>query len=473
MIIKLFILLWTLSLGVAYSIQHAPFRLHHKLSAFTQQNQHFHREIIALKAATIILEDKAERSVHPALQQLKNEVTPLVSSIALGTATAALVIATKKAFGWIDTRVRIRWPIVTPLVGSLLVGILYSIDRGIGQPAAPLPVQKDSKQTPSKIALQTLLVRLLGMIIALGTGNAVGFAGPAAEIGMVSAYLLSSLLCIDGNNGPERGLLLAGAAAGLTANFNAPLTGTLYALQVTMSTLPPSFLLGLSPKDVSKDGFMLAVSVLSSGGMFCRALPPILPCSTWLALGGLGIVAATHCVGLSFELYASLREFWKKLLKPIDIRIRPVMSGIVNAAAAAQGFPQTLGQGFSTINTLLGASCQELKNSYRFLLGKAICLPLTIASGMPGGQFAPLLFLGGGLGAVFASFLQLSNPSIFVVGGAAAMLAANFRAALMTSVLVMELTRRPELGCAMLLCTASACFASNICSCVKEWRTRK
>lgn len=134
-----------------------------------------------------------------------------------------------------------------------------------------------------------------------------------------------------------------------------------------------------------------------------------------------------HYPGLSFELYASLRELWKKLLKPLDVRIRPVMGGIVNAAAAAQGFPQTLGHGFSTINSMLGASSQELKNSYRFLLGKVICLPLTVASGMPGGQFAPLLFFGGGLGAIFASFLQLPNPSIFVVGGAAAILAANFR----------------------------------------------
>lgn len=132
---------------------------------------------------------------------------------------------------------RLKQPIYSPLLGSLVLSLLYYFQKDVLQGPASLFTNLDGKTPP--FSLRRQVIRFLGVALAIGSGNAVGFAGPMAELGMTVAKTIS----VAASRGSLKlressyaylmdSLILAGSAAGFAANFDTPIAGVAFALEV-------------------------------------------------------------------------------------------------------------------------------------------------------------------------------------------------------------------------------------------------
>lgn len=82
------------------------------------------------------------------------------------------------------------------------------------------------------VSTKQLIMRLIGLIVSIGSGCSLGLAGPAADVGMVTAYIIASKVFSNLKSSELSALLAAGAGAGIAANFNAPITAAFFAIEV-------------------------------------------------------------------------------------------------------------------------------------------------------------------------------------------------------------------------------------------------
>ena len=326
-------------------------------------------------------------------------------------------------------------------------------------------------------------------VATLGTGSSLGPEGPSVEVGMTMSRLIMNafppieyLLEKPGErlrNANEaemiqrgRLLLSCGAAAGVSAGFNAPIAGVFFALEIvegafaeverTDHTLNPK----RSPLSITA---LLVASVLSALVFrYFLGNEMVLTVSTYdlktpLNELPLYMILGTTCGVISF-LFSGLAKISKSLFdgnvgpdfvqaafKKLPHLSKPAIGGLLCGLMAIP-FPQILFFGYETLNALLHSL---LDDSFGFILSllmvKMVATALAAGSGLVGGTFAPSLFLGAMTGAAFhqvaANVLpmtylnEIADGPAYAIVGSASVLAALFRAPLTASLLLFELTK--------------------------------
>ena len=279
----------------------------------------------------------------------------------------------------------------------------------------------------------------------------------------------------------DRLLLSSGAAAGVSAGFNAPIAAVFFALEIVQGAFdavdeeesadgqPQSQRVPvLSNNNISA---VLIASVLAA--LIARAVlgdelalhvtqyqlrTPLLELPLYLLLGAIcGAVAAIFSAAAKtaqsiFDgkcAFSPLRIAMQAVPEPI----KPIMGGLI-CGLIGVAFPQTLFFGYETLNSLLAKTALPTDVLLQLLFAKTISTALAAASGLVGGTFAPALFLGAMTGGAFhnlmVDFFNLVLPAdaaalaevpAYAMVGAASVLAALFRAPLTSSLLLFELTR--------------------------------
>ncbi|CAB9528777.1 exchange transporter ClcA [Seminavis robusta] len=417
---------------------------------------------------------------------------------------------------------RLLWLPLIPAIGGLVVALLRRLGGGFPpgmkdtikavdqQPDYLLggvemqPQESSSSTAYNPIFHQFRFVKKsLAAIVTLGTGCSLGPEGPSVEIGMNLSRLVMDIFPARANTNTtpqhQRRLLLAcGAAAGVSAGFNAPIAGAFFALEIIQQAFTSIDRQKSSDAnnadtddEIADDGAanppltasgsisaVLLASVLSA--LVCQSLlgehlmlslkdytmeTPLLELPLYLLLGATSGLAAY----LFGQISTASRALFQGELGPKSIRNRftrmsplakPALGGLI-CGLVGLVFPQILFTGYDTINIVLANRMLPTLLLLTLLGVKMTTTAVAAGSGLVGGTFAPSLFLGGMVGASFhnivswllqnaanhgtitlaSPMIQMADLPAYSMVGAATVLAAVFRAPLTATLLLFELTR--------------------------------
>ncbi|MFV0361861.1 MAG: ClC family H(+)/Cl(-) exchange transporter [Suipraeoptans sp.] len=284
---------------------------------------------------------------------------------------------------------------------------------------------------------KVLPAKFMGGVLSLFAGLALGREGPSIQLGAMAGQMSARGFKLD--NEKTKFYLICGASAGLSAAFNAPLAGVLFALEEVHKKFSPHVLIGTMCSSLTAD--VMVRATLGSNSVFRIKLNQILPIKMYGYIIILGIV-----LGLFGALYnwftLKMQDMYKHLRMPDQFKmaIPFVIAGIL-----AFAYPLLLGSGHNLIGLITGGKL-VLSTVLVILVGRFIFSGLSFGSGAPGGIFFPLLVIGGYIGGAFALImsstigLDLVYLNNFVLLAMAGYFAAIVRAPLTGIILVFELT---------------------------------
>ncbi|TAM04731.1 MAG: CBS domain-containing protein [Paraburkholderia sp.] len=322
------------------------------------------------------------------------------------------------------------WVILIPTVGGLLVGLIarFGSDRirGHGIPEAIEAILFGKSRMSPKVAV----LKPLSSGIAIGSGGPFGAEGPIIMTGGALGSLLAQ--CVRLTSAERKTLLVAGAAAGMTAVFGTPVAAVLLAVELLLFEWRPRSFLPVALA-CAVAGFARA-AFFGVEPLFALQTPP----PHALALGSCiiaGLLSGALASGLSVSLY-KIEDLFGRL--PLHWSWWPALGGLV---VGIGGFfePRALGVGYDVIGDLLH---QHIfwEAAIGILVVKAIIWVVALGSGTSGGVLAPLLMLGAGLGAVLGHVLPGGDPALWPLVCMSATLGATLGAPLTAIVFAFGLT---------------------------------
>lgn len=338
--------------------------------------------------------------------------------------------------------------IVAPVIGGLIIGLMarYGSEkiRGHGIPEALEAILFGRSRMEAKVAV----LKPLSSAISIGTGGPFGAEGPIIMTGGAIGSLFAQMFHLSAAE--RKTLLVAGAAAGMSAIFNAPVAAVLLAVELLLFEWRPRSFIPVAI--ASAVAAVLRVPMLGGG--------PIFPTHLHQALGGEGLLIA-FVVGISAGLASGLltalvyacEDLFTKL--PIHWMWWPAIGGLFVGIGGWLD-PRVLGVGYDTIHSLLrgeliGATVIGL------LIGKSLVWSLSLGSGTSGGVLAPLLIMGGALGAIEARFIPIGDAGLWAMICMAAMMGGTMRSPLTSMIFTLELTHDLDVLPALLI----SCIAAH------------
>jgi len=265
----------------------------------------------------------------------------------------------------------------------------------------------------AKLPLRPLFTRGLGAAITLGTGGSAGQEGPIAVIGGTIGSQFGKLFKMSGDR--LKVLVACGAAAGVAATFNAPIAGVFFATEIVLLS---SFELASFTSIVIASAMATVVSRALLGNISELTAPPYFVSSLWefglyLLLGAFIGILATGFIDLHFGIKDRIDAIrLPRLAKPV---LGGLLVGLIGIA-----LPQVFGNGYEFMESVLFGK-HTLLLLAGLVLAKAVATSITLGSGLPGGMFAPCLFLGAVAGGAFGHLAVLVFPEAHLSPGAYAL----------------------------------------------------
>ncbi|PVX84835.1 chloride channel protein [Paraburkholderia unamae] len=322
------------------------------------------------------------------------------------------------------------WVIVVPVIGGLIVGMMARFGsekiRGHGIPEAIEAILFGKSKMSPKVAV----LKPLSSGIVIGSGGPFGAEGPIIMTGGALGSLLAQ--CVRVTSAERKTLLVAGAAAGMTAVFGTPVAAVLLAVELLLFEWRPRSFLPVALA-CAVAGFARA-TFFGTGPLFpMQTLPPHATALFSCLIAGL--LAGALASGLSAALY-KVEDLFGHL--PLHWSWWPAIGGLV---VGIGGFiePRALGVGYDVIGDLLHQHI-VLQVAIAILVVKAVIWVVALGSGTSGGVLAPLLMLGAGLGSVLSHVLPGSDPALWPLVCMAATLGATLGAPLTAIVFAFGLT---------------------------------
>src|ERR1700744_2806594 len=322
------------------------------------------------------------------------------------------------------------WVIGVPVIGGLIVGMMARFGsekiRGHGIPEAIEAILFGKSKMSPKVAV----LKPLSSGIVIGSGGPFGAEGPIIMTGGALGSLIAQSVKVT--SAERKTLLVAGAAAGMTAVFGTPVAAVLLAVELLLFEWRPRSFLPVALA-CAVAGFARA-AFFGTGPLFpLETAPPGALSLVSCVIAGL--LSGALASGLSAALYKN-EDLFGKL--PVHWMWWPELGGLV---VGIGGFlePRALGVGYDVIGDLLHQHV-VLQVAIAILVVKAIIWVVALGSGTSGGVLAPLLMLGAGLGTVLGHALPGGEPALWPLVCMAATLGATLGAPLTAIVFSFGLT---------------------------------
>jgi CIC family chloride channel protein len=334
-----------------------------------------------------------------------------------------------------------------PAIGGLLVGLLtYYLARearGHGVPEVMLAVVAQGGRIRPRVAV----VKSLASAVCIGSGGSAGREGPIVQIGSGLGSTLGQVLHLP--EGTLRLLVACGAAGGIAATFNAPISGVLFASEIILRRFETRALGFIVLSSVAATA--VARSVWGDARPF--VVPPYQLVSAWefplYAL--LGLICVGAALLLVRVLYGLEDVFsrWRtrEYVKPAVGGLLVGLIGFIHPKIFGVGYgPQPIGPPLGGLElALLGRISLGLAIAYAAL--KLLATSLTIGSGGSGGIFSPCLFIGAATANAFGQIVHRLLPAYTAAAGAYALVgmgavfAGAAQAPLTAIIIIFEMTR--------------------------------
>jgi H+/Cl- antiporter ClcA/CBS domain-containing protein len=339
------------------------------------------------------------------------------------------------------------WVVLVPVVGALIIGLMARFGsekiRGHGIPEALEAILIGRSRISPKVAI----LKPLSSAISIGTGGPFGAEGPIIMTGGAFGSIFAQQFHLSAAE--RKTLLVAGAAAGMSAVFATPVAAVLLAVELLLFEWKPRSFIPVAVASIIAS--IVRVPLLGAGPIF--PVVPHAPVSGMeLAIAaGLGVLAG-FASGLLTMLVYAFEDLFQKL--PLHWMWWPAI-GAVFVGVGGIFEPRVLGVGYDTIHSLLrgelvGATIIGL------LVAKALVWSIALGSGTSGGVLAPLLIMGGALGALVGSWIPVGDVGLWALIGMAAMMGGTMRSPLTAMVFAVELTRDFNLFPALLIGSVAA-----------------
>ncbi len=412
---------------------------------------------------------------HEGPGQIQFWFIALLVGIAAGT--AALVF--RLAIEWLQTALygspdlsrlhswaeSLPWPMVLaiPTIGGLVVGAILHWATPDGRVRSVADVIEGAALHDGRVEKRAGFASAICSWITLSTGGSTGREGPVVHIAALLSSWVSTFIRADGITG--RDLLGCAVAAAVSASFNAPIAGAIFALEVILrhfalhafapivvASAAGTVINRLAFGDVTE--FRLA---MQSHLEFYFELP------AYFILGlvcGLVAVVFMRSVFLADDLGSLLQSRMK-----LPHFLRPAVAGVMLGGMAIW-FPHIIGVGYETTSRALIGDMM-LNEVLVFALLKALAVAVTMAGRMGGGVFSPSLMIGALTGLAFGMIAtsllpQVSGaPTLYALAGMGAVAAAVLGAPISTTLIVFELTGDWQTGLAVMVSVSMSTALSS------------
>ncbi len=323
------------------------------------------------------------------------------------------------------------WALLVPIVGGLLVGLMarYGSERirGHGIPEALEAILIGQSRMSARVAV----LKPLSSAISIGTGGPFGAEGPIIMTGGALGSLFGQAFHLS--PAERKTLLVAGAAGGMAAVFATPLAATLLAVELLLFEWKPRSFIPVACAAAVAGA--LRVPLLGAGPLFPMPPRAALTADGLVIALALGIAAGFGSGLLTWLVYAC-EDLFRKV--PVHWMWWPLLGGTVIGLGGLL-YPRALGVGYDTIHDLLTGQLVGVA-----LLGlvvtKAVIWAVALGSGTSGGVLAPLLIMGGALGALEAHWIPSGDPGLWAALSMGAMMGGTMRSPFTAVAFMVELT---------------------------------
>ena len=407
-------------------------------------------------------------AVRRLIQRDKTPLAVLLMAAVVGTLAGLLGVAFEKSVNWVQNlrigalvEVADHWFLVWPLafiLSALLAMVGYFLVRRFAPEAggSGIPEIEGALEELRPVRWWRVLpVKFIGGMGTLGAGMVLGREGPMVQLG---GNLGRMVVDVFRMRSPEarHTLLATGAAAGLSAAFNAPLAGILFIIE----EMRPQFRYNLISIKAVFTGVIMATIVfrIFNGDKAVIEVGKLsnAPVNTlWLYLI-LGMIFG--CIGPLFNTLVLRTQDMFQRIHGGNIKKWVLIGGLIGGSCGVLGLiqPAASGGGFNLI-PIAAAGNFSVGLLLFIFIARVITTLLCFSSGAPGGIFAPMLALGTLLGTAFGMAATPLFPAYhldagtFAIAGMGALLAASVRAPLTGIVLVLEMTDNYQLILPMII----------------------
>ena len=366
----------------------------------------------------------------------------LILSVFIGVFSGLAVVCFRFAIDWSRLYLLGTGAVLTPvrmLLAPTLAGLVIAVlvihffprarGSGVNQTKAALYIFNGN------IPIRTAIGKFITSALAIGSGHSLGPEDPSLQIGACIASLVGRKMRLQ----RDRMRLIApiGAAAGLAAAFNAPISAVLFVIEEVIGRWTAGILGSVVLSAVSS--VVVMRWFLGSESLFRIPAVELKRPSELIAYAALGVVGGLASVAFASGI-AWLRPVCKSLSRWTQY-FQPAVAGLLIGIIAVLGAPQVMGAGYEYIDQAMHG--QFTWEFLAILAGlKIVATLLSFVSGTPGGMFAPTLFIGAmlgaavggaehallpqltgspgtyalvGMGVLFAGFLRVPMTSVFMV----------------------------------------------------------
>ena len=362
-----------------------------------------------------------------------------------GLAVALLDYSIKSASGLMAPM--LNMPIgafLLPLVGLTLAGISISFFSKKGDLHGTEEVLQAYHKKGGVLKLVPATGKLLGSFFTIAFGGSAGLEGPSIYIGAVTSNIVHKVAKFFKLKPSDiKAMVLAGAAAGISAIFKAPLTGIVFGLEV------------LYKDDLAKEAFIPSLVASTTAYITFVSFMGVTPLFYTekiyalnyldLFLAGLlglivGFAARTFIIALrrTEDLFEKLR-----LNMVAKLAIGGFFVGLIGLVSIYWlGEPLPLGIGYETISRVI-LEVLSLKTLIGLFILKSLATIATLAPGGLGGIFIPMILIGGSLGAIFGKYIPYDRGHLYPIIGMSSFLAAGYKTPLAAVIFIAETTGSP------------------------------
>ncbi len=364
--------------------------------------------------------------------------------------SAGLVQAASELQGWHRA--------ITPMVGGVAAGLVLHYGARLLGRRRSVDYMEAVVVGDGTIAGRPTLVRSLSSLLTIGSGGSIGREGPMVQL---AALIGSKLGFASRAPVPRRRLLVAcGAAAGISAAYNAPIAGALFVAEIVMGSIAMESFGPLLVASVTAN--VTIHRFLGYGPVY--AVPHVEFGANWelLFYGVLGVVVG-HLAPAFLTLLEWAKERFARLEAPAYLTLG---AGGAIVGLISLEFPQVWGNGYSVVGTILDGQLAGWL-LLAVLAAKVLSTTATVGSGAVGGIFTPTLFIGAAVGALACALMHLvlpgasSSPGAYALVGMGAFLAATTHAPLTSILMIFEMTLDYEVVLPLMLACVTAHFTAK------------